>query len=68
MALAQIIIAILIVALILLQQRDAGMSGILGGDGMGFYQARRGLEKMVFYATIVLSVIFAGLSIFQLIK
>jgi protein translocase SecG subunit len=65
-AIIQIILSILIIVLILLQERSSGMSGLLGGDGGGFYQARRGMEKAVFYATIVLVVAFVVLAIYQL--
>lgn len=64
----QIIIAIVLVILILLQERSAGLSGIFGGEGGGFYQTRRGLEKMIFIATIALAIVFVGLAIFQLIS
>lgn len=67
LAVIQIIIAILIVALILLQERSAGLSGIFGGEGGGFYQTRRGLEKIIFTSTIVLAVVFVGLAVFQLV-
>lgn len=64
----QIIVSIVLVALILLQERSSGLSGLLGGgDGGGFYQTRRGLEKIVFRGTIVLAIIFAGLAIYQYI-
>lgn len=63
----QIIVSVVLVALILLQERSAGMSGILGGgDAGGVYQTRRGLEKIIFYGTIVLALVFAGLAIAQL--
>ena len=67
-AIVQIVVAIAIIALILLQERSAGLSGIFGGSDGGFYQTRRGLEKMIFSGTIVLAVIFAGLAIFQLVS
>ncbi|MBI4087681.1 MAG: preprotein translocase subunit SecG [Candidatus Liptonbacteria bacterium] len=65
----QIILSIVIVVLILLQERSAGLSGIMGGEGGGggFYQTRRGLEKVIFRATVVLCVIFVGLAVFQLV-
>ena len=67
-AIIQIIISILIVVLILLQERSSGLSGLFGGEGnTGFYQARRGLEKVIFISTIVLAVVFAGLAIFQFV-
>jgi len=65
-AIIQIILAVVIITLILLQERSSGMSGLLGGDGGGYYQARRGMEKTVFYSTIVLSVVFVFLAVFQL--
>jgi protein translocase SecG subunit len=65
-AIIQIILSVAIITLILLQERSSGMSGLLGGDSSGYYQARRGMEKMVFYATIILSVAFVGLAIYQL--
>jgi len=65
---AQIAISVIIVGLILLQERESGLSGLFGGGDMGgVYQARRGLEKGIFTATIVLAVIFVGLSIASLI-
>jgi protein translocase SecG subunit len=65
-AIIQIIIAIAIIALILLQERSSGMSGLFGGGEGGFYQARRGMEKTIFIATIVLAVLFVGLAVWQL--
>lgn len=62
----QIIVSVALVALILLQERSSGLSGIFGGEG-GVYQTRRGMEKLIFGGTIVLAVIFAGLAIVQLI-
>jgi protein translocase SecG subunit len=65
-AIIQIILSALIITLILLQERSSGMSGLMGGSGEGYYQARRGMEKIVFYSTIVLSVAFIGLAVYQL--
>lgn len=54
---AQIIIAVLLILAILLQNRGVGLSGIFGGAG-NIYRAKRGLEKKLFIATIVLAVLF----------
>ena len=62
----QIIVSLVLIILILLQERSAGLSGIMGGES-SFYQTRRGLEKGIFVATIVLAVVFAGLSLSALI-
>lgn len=63
---AQIVVAILLIILILLQERTSGLSGILGGTEGTSYQTRRGLEKLIFYSTIVLAIIFIGLALLKL--
>lgn len=64
----QVIIALILIALILIQERSSGMSGLFGGGGGdgGAYQKRRGVEKSVFIATIVMAVLFAGVSVANL--
>ncbi len=63
----QIIVSLLIVATVILQSRgsDAGMA--FGGGGETF-RSKRGLEKVLFYATIILVVLFASNSILALIS
>lgn len=64
---AQLIIAVAIIILILLQERSSGLSGVLGGgETGGFYQTRRGLEKMIFRGTIILVILFLILSLINL--
>ena len=65
-AIIQIILSVVIVTLILLQERSSGMSGLLGGEGGGYYQARRGMEKIIFYSTIALCAVFVLLAVYQL--
>ena len=67
-AIIQIVLAVIIIGLILLQERSSGMSGLFGGGGDdGYYQTRRGMEKFIFIATIVAAVIFVALAVWQLI-
>ena len=63
----QIIISVLLVVTVILQSRgsDAGLA--FGGGGESF-RSKRGLEKVLFYATIVLAVLFAANSILALIS
>ncbi len=58
----QIIIAILLITVILLQNRGTGLSGVFGGGG-NVYMAKRGAEKILFWATVILSVLFFGISL-----
>ncbi len=61
--LAQIITAIAVIALVLVQARDAGLSSMFGGSDMGVYKTRRGVEKTMFNATIGLGIFFMLLSL-----
>ncbi|MBI2052772.1 MAG: preprotein translocase subunit SecG [Candidatus Ryanbacteria bacterium] len=53
----QIVLSVLIIGAILLQQRGAG-AGSAFGSGSTTYGARRGSEKILFYVTIALSILF----------
>jgi len=64
---AQIAVSILIVLLILLQERSSGISGLFGGGGESVYQTRRGMEKMLFYTTVIAIIVFAGLALLNLL-
>lgn len=68
-AIAQVVVAVLLIAAVLLQDRSSSGSGLWGGmaGGSGFYQVRRGLERAVFGATIILTVAFIGLSLANLL-
>jgi len=60
----QIVIAISLMISILLQNRDSGAGGIFGGGGGGGnFSVRRGFEKKLFTATIILAIIFIVISI-----
>lgn len=63
----QIVISIILVVLILVQDRTSGLSGVFGGAGATPYQTRRGLEKSIYWATIVAAAIFAVLAILNLV-
>jgi len=62
----QLILAILLSVAILLQQKGAGLSGVFGGSS-NVYSTKRGFDKVLHYATIVMAVIFFGLSLVRLV-
>jgi len=62
----QIIVAILLIVVILLQQRGTTLGGAFGGES-GFYRTRRGPEKLLYFATIVLGIVFIALAVCNLI-
>lgn len=62
----QSFIAILLIACILLQQRGTGLGGAFGGEG-GFYGTLRGIQKKIFYATIILGCLFILFALLNLL-
>lgn len=60
--LAQIIISVLLIAFILLQAKGTGLGSAWGGSGE-FYRTKRGAERVLFGATIVLAILFIGFSL-----
>ncbi len=64
---ALIIVSIALIVSVILQSKGAGLGGLTGADTGGVFTARRGIEKTLFYVTIVLSVIFFALALFSVI-
>lgn len=59
---AQILIAIALIAVLALQVKGGGLGGIFGQSD-GVYRTRRGVEKTLFQVTIVLVILFIAFSI-----
>lgn len=61
---AEIVLSLLLILGIVLQQRGAGLGGAFGGDNFAstFYK-RRGAEKFLFYATIVVALLYVATAI-----
>jgi preprotein translocase subunit SecG len=57
----QIILAVLLTVGVLLQHSEAGMGGAFGGsDSVSTWRTRRGFEKFLFVATIIVSILFVA--------
>ena len=63
---AQIVVAVFLIVTILLQQRGTALGSAFGGEG-GFYATRRGIQKKIFWATVVFGVLFVVLALLNLI-
>lgn len=59
---AQAVVAIFLTVSILLQNRGSGLGGVFGGDFGGYY-TKRGMEKFLLYASVLLAFIFFVLAI-----
>jgi protein translocase SecG subunit len=64
----QIVLSVALIACVLLQQTGASVGGAFGGDNFSAaYHTRRGSEKVLFYATIVIGVLLAGSAVLALL-
>ena len=56
----QIGLSAILIGVILIQQNEAGIGGNMGG---GQIRTKRGLEKALFIATIIIAILFASSSL-----
>ena len=61
LSLAQILVSALLVVLVLLQVRGTGFGAAMGGQDASF-RTRRGMQRSLHRLTIVVVVIFIGMS------
>lgn len=60
------VVMVVLIIVVAMQNKSSGLSNVFGGAG-NVIQTRRGVDKWLFYATIVLGVLFVGLSVTSLI-
>lgn len=54
---SQLLLSVILIVVILIQRRGSDLGGAFGQNTMS-YGTKRGLEKILFYATIVTAVLF----------
>jgi len=59
----QLIVSVLFVLSVLVQAKGSGLSGAIGGQAGSIQSTKRGAEKVVYRASLVLAVIFVLLSL-----
>jgi len=62
----QIIVAIFLIISILVQQRGTALGSAFGGGGE-FYGTRRGVQKKIFWGTVILGALFIILALLNLV-
>ena len=65
--LVQIILASTLIGLILLQVKSASLGSAFDGSDASIYSSRRGIDKILFQFTIILSVVFLITSVIILL-
>lgn len=63
---AQILVSLLLIGAILLQAQGSGLGSTWGGGGES-YHTKRGVERTLFGATIVLICVFLALSLASIV-
>jgi len=63
---SQIVVSIALIILIAIQQRGAALGAGFGGGGE-VYSTKRGIQKKIYYATIVLAAIFLVLGVLNIV-
>jgi preprotein translocase subunit SecG len=63
---SQIAVSIILIVLVVVQQRGTALGAGFGGGGE-VYSTKRGLQKKIYYATIVAAIIFLALGILNLV-
>ena len=64
---AIIITSVALIASILLQSKGIGLGSLSGGDTGGVYTKRRGVDRILFFITIGMSVLFVILALISVV-
>ena len=59
---SQIVLAILLIIVILIQSQGSGLGSAFGGGG-NVYRTKRGAEKKMHQITIIISILFFGVAL-----
>jgi preprotein translocase subunit SecG len=62
----QLVLSILLIIVILLQQKGSGLSGLLGGSS-NVYSTKRGVDKILHFSTIIIAFLFFSTSFSHLL-
>ncbi|MGH2370489.1 MAG: preprotein translocase subunit SecG [Chloroflexota bacterium] len=63
----QIILSVTLITVILLQVKSASLGSAFGGSDASIYTSRRGVDRILFQFTIILSLVFLLTSIIILL-
>jgi preprotein translocase subunit SecG len=62
----QIVLAITLISVILLQVKSASLGSAFGGSDASIYTSRRGIDRVLYQFTIALSIVFLFTSLIVL--
>ena len=59
----ELLVALILIALLVVQARGGGLGGIFGGWGTPTFRTRRGIERTLFRLTVISAAVFVILAI-----
>lgn len=62
----QIVVSVILIIVILVQQKGTGLGAAFGGEG-NVYRTKRGMEKKLHIITIILAIIFLTSSLLNIL-
>lgn len=66
LGIAQVILAIGLIAAVLIQSKGEELGGVFGG-GQSVYQTRRGVDKLLFTITVLMAIVFFALAVVNVV-
>lgn len=60
-SIVQVVLAVFLMVVVLLQQKGSGLGATFGGSS-NVYSTKRGIEKVLFHTTIIISILFFATS------
>ena len=64
---SQIILSILLIFVILVQQKGSGLGSAFGGGDNTIFSAKRGVDKILHNGTIAISILFFAISLIRIV-
>jgi protein translocase SecG subunit len=64
---SQLAVSVILIVLIVLQQRGTALGAGFGGGGSEAYSTRRGAQQKIYYATIAFATIFLILGVLNIV-
>ncbi|MFH1012626.1 MAG: preprotein translocase subunit SecG [Candidatus Peregrinibacteria bacterium] len=55
---SQVVISVLLSLLVLMQNKEGGLSAMMGGGDHSFQSTKRGAEKVIYNATVLFGILF----------
>ena len=59
----QLVVSVLFILTVLVQQKGSGLGGAISGQAGTVQSTKRGAEKIVYKASIILAILFVALSL-----